>query len=401
VVTPRTGKMTLAYRPEVIERVGAGSLVLSAALPARVGRYSPSEAAPFLDGLLPDGSARAGLERRFAVHRVDGFSLLAALGRECAGAVSLVPQGEPGPIAWVATDDRVVLDDRTIAARLAGLAEDPFGVDDATRLTLAGTVWKLPLARATDGGWSAPTAGHWSTHLLRPEPPERRGLVATEAFALAVMRLAGLRVVDAEARTFGGRPVLVVSRFDRVIAADGTVTRRHQEDCCQALGAERGERAERNGGPTLAEVAGLVGDLASDPEAELVHLLGWLAASAVFGKVDGTARDLALSYPTHDDGVVGCEMAPISSMAGTADYAEQAGALGLSIDGVADLDRVGSKQVVAEAARWGMPADVVTPLVADLLVALDGALDAARDVSDPGDDVVAACRTRIARLMPA
>ena len=392
--------MTLAYRPEVIERVGAGALVLSAALPARVGRYSPSEAAPFLDGLLPDGSARAGLERRFAVHRVDSFSLLAAVGRECAGAVSLVPQGETWPGASVAAADRVVLDDRAIAGRLAALAEDPFGVDDDTRLTLAGTVWKLPLARAADFSWSAPTTGNWSTHLLRPEPPERRGLVATEAFALAVMRLAGLRVVDAEARTFGGRPVLVVGRFDRVIGGDGTVSRLHQEDCCQALGAERGERAERDGGPTLAEIAGLVGDLASDPEAELTHLLGWLTASAVFGKVDGTARDLALTYPTDDDGVAGCELAPISSMAGTADYAEQSGALGLSIDGVADLDRVGSKQVVAEAVRWGMPDDVATTVVADRLAALAGSLDAARDVSDPGDDVVDACRTRIARLTP-
>jgi serine/threonine-protein kinase HipA len=93
VVTPRSGKMTLAYRPEVVERVGDGALVLSAALPARTERYSPTEVASYLEGLLPDGWARAGLERRFDVHRVDSFSLLAAIGRECAGAVALVTRG--------------------------------------------------------------------------------------------------------------------------------------------------------------------------------------------------------------------------------------------------------------------------------------------------------------------
>ena len=391
--------MTLAYRPEVVERVGVGSLVLSAALPARVDRYSPSEAAPFLDGLLPDGWARAGLERRFAVHRVDSFSLLAAVGRECAGAVSLVPAGEPlAPAGGGAVRPR--LDEQAIVARLAALADDPFGVDDDTRLTLAGTPWKLPLVRGADGGWFAPTAGMWSTHLLRPEPPDRRGLVATEAFALAVMRAAGLRVVDAEAASMAGRPVLVVGRFDRLIAADGTVTRLHQEDCCQALGAARAERTERNGGPTLEEVADLVRDLATDPEADLGHLLGWLVASAVFGNVDGTARDLALTYPTDDEGVAACALAPIASMAGTADYADRPRQLGMSVDGVDDLDRVGSKQVIAEAGRWGMPDDVATALVVDVLSAMSVALDAARATSDPGDDVVAACRERIARLTP-
>ncbi|MGZ4718046.1 MAG: HipA N-terminal domain-containing protein, partial [Acidimicrobiales bacterium] len=58
VTTPRTGKMTLTYRAELLDRLDAGTLVLSAALPLRPERFSPSEAAPFLEGLLPDGWAR-------------------------------------------------------------------------------------------------------------------------------------------------------------------------------------------------------------------------------------------------------------------------------------------------------------------------------------------------------
>lgn len=393
VTTPRSAKMTLTYRDDAVERFGVGSMALSASLPVRPERYSPSEVAPYLDGLLPDGWARAGLERRFDVHRVDSFSLLAAIGRECAGAVSFVPTGESLPSGEVELP--VLLDAAGIARRLAELEQDPFGVDDDTRLSLAGTPWKLPLVRVgvTDGGWAAPRMGTWSTHLVRPEPPDLVGLVATEAFALTVLRDSGVRVVEAEATMFGGRPALVVERFDRQLDVQGAVVRIHQEDCCQALGAPRAERTERKGGPTLAEVADLVGDMTSDPEAELVHLLQWVAASLVFGKVDGTARDLSLTY--HDDE---CRLAPVASMAGTVDYPECPPQLGLSVAGVDDLAGVGRAQLIDEAGRWGMPADVATAVVADLVTALEGGLDPARSVIDPGEDVIVACRTRLGLL---
>ena len=394
VTTPRSAKMTLTYRDDAVERFGVGSMALSASLPVRPERYSPSEVAPFLEGLLPDGWARAGLERRFDVHRVDSFSLLAAVGRECAGAISLVPAGEIGPLE--SGDPSTALDAEAIAARLADLEANPFGVDDETRVTLAGTPWKLPLTRRGAGGWAAPRPGVWSTHLLRPEPPDLVGLVAAEAFALAALRTAEVRVVVAEVATFAGHPTLVVERFDRRVGSNGAVGRIHQEDVSQALGAPRAERSERKGGPRLAEVAELIADMTSDPEAELIHLLHWVAASLVFGKVDGTARDLALLYDVEE-----CRMAPVASMAGTADYPDRPRQLGMSVGGVDDLDRVGRAELVDEAQRWGMPLDVATVVLDDLLAALGHALDGTRTQVDPGDEVVGAARVRLQRLLSA
>ena len=391
VKTPRTGKMTLTYRPEVVEAEEPGTLLLSAALPLRAERFSPSEAAPFLEGLLPDGWARAGLERRFDVHRVDSFSLLAAVGRDCAGAIALVPTGEPWPPPT--PGDPVALADDDVAARLDGLEHDPLGVDDLTRVTLGGTPWKLPLTISSDGSWAAPVPGRPSTYLLRPEPADHVGLVRTEAYALDVMRRADMRVVDAEATTIAGRPVLVVRRYDRAIGPEGEVTLIHQEDCCQALGASRSERTERTGGPTLEEVAELLGDLASDPDGELVRLLEWVTSGLIFGRVDASARDLSLLY---DDGT--CTLAPVASMAGTADYPDRPRQLGLSIDGRDDLDVVRRSHLVAEAGRWGLPADRAAHLVDDQLARLASSLDDGREAADPGDDVVDACRRRIDAL---
>jgi len=396
VGTPRSGKMTLAYKSDVIDRVGIGGFVLSAALPARVERYSPTEATSFLDGLLPLGWARAGLEQRFDVHRVDSFSLLAAVGRECAGAVSFVPSGDPWP-----TDSSPLakLDDSEITSRLTSLDVNPFGVDDATRVTLAGTCWKLPLCLMADGGWASPVAGMSSTHIFRPEPPDFVSLATTEAYSLAVLRLAGISVVHAEVATIVDRSVLVVTRFDREIAPDGAVIGIHQEDCSQALGAATNERTERDGGPSLSEIADLVRDMSASPEVDLIQLLSWLVACVVFGKVDGTATDLALTYRSTDDFVVECRLAPVASMAGTADYPNQPTQLAMSIGGIDELSRIRRRHLEAEAVSWGMPHSVATDVMDDLLEQLHECLDTARRDTDPGDDVVAACRARLSDLM--
>ncbi len=49
----------------------------------------------WFDGLLPEGEQRTAAERRHRVERGDTFGLLAAIGWECAGAVSVLPAQWP------------------------------------------------------------------------------------------------------------------------------------------------------------------------------------------------------------------------------------------------------------------------------------------------------------------
>jgi serine/threonine-protein kinase HipA len=46
----------------------------------------------------------------------------------------------------------------------------------------------------------------------------------------------GLDVAQVETTQIGNRKVLVVERYDRIVAPDGAVRRLHQEDLCQATG---------------------------------------------------------------------------------------------------------------------------------------------------------------------
>ena len=75
------------YSDEALARHGEGSILLSASLPVRAGSFSPTQSAPFFEGLLPEATARVGVARRFGLSEADGFGLLSALGVDCAGAV--------------------------------------------------------------------------------------------------------------------------------------------------------------------------------------------------------------------------------------------------------------------------------------------------------------------------
>jgi serine/threonine-protein kinase HipA len=56
----------------------------------------------WFDGLLPEEERRSAAEVEHGVDRGDTFSLLAAIGWECAGAVSVLPEGRLPASGWYA-----------------------------------------------------------------------------------------------------------------------------------------------------------------------------------------------------------------------------------------------------------------------------------------------------------
>src|SRR5882672_10658208 len=80
-----------------VEPVGAslrfkydeGAPALSVRLPPRTAPYEDAECRPFFANLLPEGGLRLSLCRQLRIAPEDDFALLAAIGTDCAGAVSV------------------------------------------------------------------------------------------------------------------------------------------------------------------------------------------------------------------------------------------------------------------------------------------------------------------------
>lgn len=280
-------RLTFRYADWVRTSV-AGAPVLSVSMPVRARPYAGDLPQAFFEGLLPEGEARRMIAYDLRVGDDDAFDLLSVIGRDCAGAVSLLPSGE-APDTSLTT---AAVGEAEIARRLRDLPVNPLGVDRDVRVSLAGMQAKLLLTRTPDG-WALPAAAP-STHILKPQSPHWGSSVENEHFCMEVARRVGLPVPTVSVAAFEDLAVLVVERYDRIVEA-GQVRRVHQEDLTQALGLPPSRKYEAHGGPTLRDCARVLARWSAEPD-DLLALLDRVAVSAAIGNADLHAKNISLLH---------------------------------------------------------------------------------------------------------
>ncbi len=388
--------LTLTYREEITSSLGVGALCLSVALPVATRAHQGDLVLNWCEGLLPEGEMRTTLEQHFAVRRGDTFSLLAVLGRDCAGAVSFSGDDEAATRTGQTT---TTLSPDELADAVTALPQRPLGVDDQVRASLGGLQAKLLLVR-TDHGWARPTSGTPSTHILKPDPRDlaRPGLVVSEALTMRAAALAGITSAAVELVSIGGRRVIVVERYDRRVTAHG-VTRVHQEDGCQALGIEPSGpnryQSKLPTAPSFARLAQVLVDHALGIDGELVRLGEAMTVNVAVGNADGHARNHSFLLA---DGVL--RLAPLYDVASTFPFVN-ASQLGLWVDDQPYLRYVTRGHLVREMRRWGMTRAAATDTVERTLTGLDDSLElAAGELGSVVDEpLLAATREHIDRVI--
>lgn len=266
---------------------------LSVMLPLRRESFTGAVVSNWFGNLLPEGAVREAIEHRLRLPPRDSFALLAAIGGECAGAVSLGPEYAPSQ-----TDQKEETDLETLLY-LQGedAGEGAWGaLGSPRRLSLAGAQDKVAVIRQSDARLILPEIGQASTHILKPDSLRIRGLRDLEALGLRLARAIGLHAVHAEIMEVGGRKALLVERYDRRRSSHGYLERLHQEDFCQALGYSSGLKYESLGGPSLAACAALIRNRLRLGPTALQQFLDWVVYSVVIGNADAHAKNLSLLY---------------------------------------------------------------------------------------------------------
>ena len=276
-----------------------GALAVSLSLPLREDRYIGAPVINVFDNLLPDNvEIRAKIAGNVGAEGVDPYSLLAALGRDCVGALQFLPETAPAPVADQIRGEPV--SDADIARILANLARAPLGLepDDDFRVSIAGAQEKTAFLRR-DGRWLRPLGATPTTHIFKPQIGQLpNGLdlsssVENEYLCLTLTAAWGLPSAKVEMAWFEDRKVLIVERFDRVEAKDGRLLRRPQEDFCQALSTPWVGKYEADGGPGVLK--GL--DLLAASDEPTRDRLTFLKAQIVFwllGATDGHAKNFSV-----------------------------------------------------------------------------------------------------------
>ena len=263
--------------------------------------------ANFFDNLLPDDERiRRRVSARFRVGSTEVFDLLQAIGRDCVGAVQLLPPEQP-PIGF----DRVEyepMDDEAVARHLHGVAAEPgLGADqdpDDLRISIAGAQEKTALLRV-DRQWCRPLGATPTTHILKlplglvgGSRLDLTHSVYNEWLCAQLLRELDLPVATTDIATFGNETVLAVERFDRqwVEGTDTSprwIARIPQEDFCQVLGRASHEKYEAQGGPGMAHCLQVLRG-SRTATADIRHFLCAQLAFWLLAATDGHAKNFSI-----------------------------------------------------------------------------------------------------------
>jgi serine/threonine-protein kinase HipA len=288
-LTLTTGVLQFQYAPQWLEQPKA--MALSQSLPLQAEPFDDPTCRPFFAGLLPEGQLRQRIAQRCQVSASNDFGLLAAIGGDCAGAVSLgrsTPSSQQAAVEW--------LEQVPLIALLNELPQRPMLVQrDGLRLSLAGAQDKLPVVFQA-GQIGLPKGTTASTHILKPAIASVEGSVSNEAFCMALGRAMGLPVAETEILRAGERHVLLVRRYDRCPADGETWRRLHQEDFCQALGIPPELKYQNEGGPDLNACFALVRQATRPSAPQLIQLLNAVVFNALIGNNDAHSKNFSLLY---------------------------------------------------------------------------------------------------------
>lgn len=296
------GALAFAYAPMYLENASAYPLSLS--LPLTDAPYQDTQSRPFFDNLLQerDGALRQLMDRE-GLGRDDVAGILFHLGKDCAGALSVLPEGSP-PVKVpgdYANDYAKIESDRLneIVRTLHRRERLPDGTADPS--PLAGVQSKIAVTVLPDGSYAEPLPGSGAptTHILKVPDQAHLQDPKLESEALSLSRLLAFETADAAVMNFGGIDALVITRFDRALSSEGKVVRVHQEDFAQALGLPASLKYERNGKEgrrfDVSSIARIL-DATVDPAKEKQQFIAATLFNLMIGNVDAHAKNFALLY---------------------------------------------------------------------------------------------------------
>jgi serine/threonine-protein kinase HipA len=289
----RQNVLRLTYESDATS-TGRTPVSLSLPLAARSWRGEPVER--FLRALLPESTgALVAIERQHpGVDRHDPLSLLAAIGKDCPGAVQFCrPEEVESTIARVGTLEPQ--SDGQIEQRLAQLRidEDASWTMPGEHWSLGGTQPKFALRRV-EGEWFEAQGAQPTSHILKPGVHGMSSQALLEHLSMRAAAACEVDTARTEYLAVKSESAIAITRFDR--RTEGTtLVRLHQEDLCQALGLA--EKYEEHGGPTASHLIRLLRERSTTAAAARRNVdafVDTLVFNTVIAAPDAHARNYAV-----------------------------------------------------------------------------------------------------------
>jgi serine/threonine-protein kinase HipA len=400
LVQDDSGRLQFAYNADYLG--SKQPWPLSVSMPVGAAEFEDRVARPFFAGLLPEDLIRRKVAKLLGVSEKNPFSMLEVIGGECAGALSLYPEGTPphkeNP------DDIQILDEKHLDEIFEHLKRRPlFAGEDGVRLSLAGAQDKFAV-RLIGDKLALMRGGAPTTHILKTLISDRHDVtdsVHNELFCLMLAARCGLSVPQAQMRRTPNQPYLLVERYDRRWQGNGVV-RLHQEDFCQALSIPPENKYEREGGPGISTSLDEIQKHSIEPLPDRLAFLNIVIFNYLIGNSDAHGKNFSLLY---EEGKP--RLAPAYDLLSTAVYPELATKMAMKIGGKYDPNEVYLRHwhrlvpdtAVARKAIEKSLADMATTAL-DQTTKLHAELNKENITSPVLDSILALIKKRSTRLKP-
>lgn len=293
---------------------------------------------PFFSNLLPEGHLRTYLAEQAGVKPEREFFLLAMLGSDLSGAVTVTPLRADGhPMEPLESREPIRRENE----------------DGVLRFSLAGVQLKFSAILEAAGGLTVPangTGGHW---IVKLPSTQFRAVPENEFAMLALARAIGIQVPETrlvDVQEIRGIPqgasrllgrALVVRRFDR--EADGSLV--HMEDFAQVFGLFPDDKYGHRSYANLAAVLRAEGE-AQDTE----EFFRRLVFSVLIGNGDMHLKNWSLLHPRGGR----TRLSPAYDFVATAPYLP-GDKLALRFGGSSSLKEITADQIRRFADTAGLP----------------------------------------------
>jgi serine/threonine-protein kinase HipA len=298
---PSRGPMEFEYDEAWMQADELRPLSLSLPLTLHRAAHKGAAVEAYFDNLLPDSEPiRRRLQDRFHTASGSAFDLLAAIGRDCVGAVQLLhPDAAPPDLRKI---EATPLSESAIARELTGVTTpgNPTDEESEFRISIAGAQEKTAFLKH-HGRWCLPHGSTPTTHIFKlplglvgNRQADMRTSVENEWLCSRIVAAFGIPVANCEIGEFGASKALIVERFDRTLHSSGKFWLRiMQEDFCQATGTPWHRKYQSDGGPGVAEIARVLrGSTNSQADLKTVfraQVLFWMLAAT-----DGHAKNFSI-----------------------------------------------------------------------------------------------------------
>lgn len=226
--------------------------ILSMSLPIRKEPFDNKQCRGFFNGLLPESEhTRIAIGKKYGINPKNDFSILQAIGYDCAGAVSFFDSSdEKTPSKYLKESyeiDYEQLSEDDLEKFINELPQKPLatGINDM-RLSLAGAQDKTSVI-VVDGQIGIPKNNVLTTHILKPAIYGFNETIENEFICMKTAKELGINIPDIKIGYANKTKYFLIQRYDREII-NNKIKRIHQEDFCQASNIPSAYKYQAEGG---------------------------------------------------------------------------------------------------------------------------------------------------------